>query len=220
MHRPLKPRGPWANGPIPVVGLVGGIGAGKSLAAAELANVGLHRLDADSVGHALLSQRPSRDLVVERFGSIILAPSVEGSEPEVDRKALARIVFTDPSARRDLETILHPSMRKTFERAISRAARNGQPGVVLDAAILFEAGWNNLCDAVLFIDAPLDQRLARIEAERGWTAEDLDLREQAQAERSDPFDGLVLLNRTRLSYSLWPSRRHDAPAASLSTFID
>jgi dephospho-CoA kinase len=184
MHRPLKPRGPWANGPIPVVGLVGGIGAGKSLAAAALADLGLHRLDADAVGHALLTQRPSRDLVVERFGSGILLPVAEGVDPadaEIDRNALGRIVFTDPGARRELEAIVHPPMRKTFERAISRAARQGLPGVVLDAAILYEAGWNSLCDAVLFIDAPHDQRLARINAERGWSAEDLDLREKAQA---------------------------------------
>jgi len=196
-----------------VVGLVGGIGAGKSLAAVVLADLGLHRLDADSVGHALLSQRPSRDLVVERFGSIILAPTVEGaeaSEPEIDRKALARIVFTDPNARRDLEAILHPSMRKTFERAIARAARNGQAGVVLDAAILFEAGWNNLCDAVLFIDAPHDQRLARIHAERGWTAEDLELREHAQAPlagKRDRADQVIVNDRDpepfRASVAAW-----------------
>ncbi len=184
MHRPLKPRGPWVNGPTPVVGLVGGIGAGKSVAAFALAEIGLHRLDADEVGHALLAQRPARDLVVDRFGPGILLPTPEGvdpSEAEIDRKVLARIVFTDPAARRDLEAIVHPSMRKTFDRAIRRATRNGQVGVVLDAAILFEAGWNTLCDAVLFIDAPLDRRVARVVAERGWTAEEVEARERAQA---------------------------------------
>jgi dephospho-CoA kinase len=183
-HKPPRPRGPWANGPIPVVGLIGGIGAGKSLAASSLAHLGLLVLDADAIGHALLAQRPARDRVVERFGSgVLMAPvaGAEGSDPEVDRKALGRIVFADPSARRDLEAILHPAMRKTFERAIARAGRNGQAGVVLDAAILYEAGWNTLCDTVIFIEVPRDQRLARLASERGWSAEDLDVRERAQA---------------------------------------
>ncbi|HEY2155569.1 MAG TPA: dephospho-CoA kinase [Isosphaeraceae bacterium] len=184
MHTPRRPGGAWANGPIPVIGLVGGIGAGKSLAAAALAERGVRVLDADAVGHALLAQRPARERVVARFGLGVLRADeegVEGSEPEVDRAVLGRIVFADPVARRDLEAILHPAMRKTFERAIARAARAGLPGVVLDAAILYEAGWDRLCDAVLFIDAPRDARLARLAAARGWSAEHLDAREAAQA---------------------------------------
>jgi dephospho-CoA kinase len=181
MHTPRRPGGAWANGPIPVIGLVGGIGGGKSLAAAALAERGVRVLDADAVGHALLAQRPARERVVARFGPGVLRADeegVEGSEPEVDRNLLGRIVFSDPVARRDLEAILHPAMRKTFERAIARAARAGLPGVVLDAAILYEVGWDRLCDAVLFVDAPRDVRLA---AARGWSADDLDAREAAQA---------------------------------------
>jgi dephospho-CoA kinase len=184
MHTPRRPGGAWANGPIPVIGLVGGIGAGKSLAAAALAERGVRVLDADAVGHALLAQRPARERVVARFGPGVLRADeegVEGSEPEVDRAILGRIVFADPVARRDLEAILHPAMRKTFERAIARAARAGLPGVVLDAAVLYEAGWDRLCDAVLFIDAPRDVRLARLATARGWSAGDLDAREAAQA---------------------------------------
>lgn len=183
-HTPLRPRGPWANGPIPVIGLVGGIGAGKSLAASALAEKGLLILDADAIGHALLAQRPARDHVVDRFGPAVLRADerdAERAEPEIDRRALGRIVFADPVARRDLEAILHPAMRKTFGRAIDRAGRNGLPGVVLDAAILYEAGWNTLCDAVLFVDAPRESRLPRLAASRGWSADDLDVRERAQA---------------------------------------
>lgn len=180
-HTPRPPRGPWANGPIPVIGLVGGIGAGKSLAASALAQKGLLILDADSVGHALLAQRPARDRVVDRFGPAVLRAKEEGAEPEIDRAALGRIVFADPVALRDLEAILHPAMRKTFVRALDRAGRNGLPGVVLDAAILYEAGWNTLCDIVLFVDARREARLPRLAASRGWSADDLDVRERAQA---------------------------------------
>ncbi len=174
--------GPWKHGAIPVVGLIGGIGAGKSLAAEALARRGAFVLDADAVGHALLDQRPVRDRVVERFGTGVLAPSTGPDEPQhIDRRALGEIVFAQPAALCDLETILHPIMRRTFERAIARTIRRGRArGVVLDAAILLEAEWDSLCDRVVFIDAPRDQRLARVAGSRGWGESTLEDRERAQ----------------------------------------
>lgn len=192
--------GTWKHGPIPVIGLVGGIGAGKSAVAEALARRGAFVLDADRVGHALLDQRPARDRIVRRFGPEILIPAsdpdpaIEGKDedgharepqrparPAIDRGALGAIVFSDTSARRDLEAILHPRMRATFERAIDRTIRRGgYRAIVLDAAVLFEARWDDLCDLVLFIDAPTGQRLARVQAHRGWSAADLAAREAAQ----------------------------------------
>jgi dephospho-CoA kinase len=177
---PPRRLGPWKRGPLPVIGLVGGIGAGKSLVAAELAGRGAVVLDADTIGHALLDQTPAREQVVQRFGPEVLIQD-ESAPPRIDRRALGALVFGHPSELRDLERILHPRMRRTFEKAIARAARKGQaPAVVLDAAILFEAGWDDLCDRVVFVDAPAEQRLARLVAQRGWTAEQLAARERAQ----------------------------------------
>ncbi|MDR3637260.1 MAG: dephospho-CoA kinase [Isosphaeraceae bacterium] len=174
--------GPWKHGRIPVFGLIGGIGAGKSLVASLLAERGALVLDADAIGHALLDQRPARDQVVARFGAGILAPRSEGEEPPaIDRRALGAIVFADPAALRSLENILHPRMRRTFEKAIDRALRRGKAtAVVLDAAILLEKGWDTLCDRIIYVDAPHEQRLARLTAQRGWTAADLETRERAQ----------------------------------------
>lgn len=186
VRRPRSSQGPWKYGPIPVIGLIGGIGAGKSRVAEEFASLGALVLDADQIGHRLLEQRPSRDLVLERFGPSILAENsgaegAEGAAPPIDRKALGKIVFSDASARRALEAILHPRMRRTFEKAIARASRKGEVGaVVLDAAVLIEAGWDDLCDLVVFVDAPREVRLARLAASRGWTAETLARREAAQ----------------------------------------
>jgi dephospho-CoA kinase len=171
-------QGPWKHGAIPVIGLVGGIGAGKSLVAEQLTRHGAVVLDADRIGHALLDQTPARDEVVARFGPDVLIP---GDPPRIDRQALGAIVFADPVRLRALEAILHPRMRATFEKAIRRTVRKGQAtAIVLDAAVLFEASWNTLCDLVAFVDAPADQRHARLLAERGWTAPQIAARERAQ----------------------------------------
>lgn len=184
-RRARKSDGRWLHGDIPVIGLIGGIGAGKSRAADAFAVLGALVLDADLVGHSLLEQSPSRDLVLDRFGSSILAQQSERDDvddpPPIDRKILGTMVFEDQSARRALEAILHPRMRRTFEKAIARATRKGLVGaVVLDAAILIEAGWDDLCDLVVFVDAPRDIRLARLASSRGWNAEALARRETAQ----------------------------------------
>jgi dephospho-CoA kinase len=162
----------------PVVGLVGGVGAGKTAVASAMAEQGAMVLDADAIGHALLDQKPAREAVVARFGEGVL----DESEPSrVDRKRLGAIVFGDPSALRDLERILHPRMRRTFEKAIARVERRRSFRlIVLDAAILFEAGWNDLCDLVAFVEAPRDLRLERLRDSRGWTAEQVEARERAQ----------------------------------------
>jgi dephospho-CoA kinase len=101
--------------------------------------------------------------------------------PQVDRHALGAIVFADPSARAALEAIVHPRMRTSFLAAIGRAQRAGAPPlVVLDAAILLEAGWDDLCDRIVFVDAPRPERLRRVAAARGWSEETLAARERAQ----------------------------------------
>lgn len=178
----MPPPGPWKHGPIPVIGLVGGIGSGKSAVAARLAELGAFVIDADTVGHALLSQRPVLERIVARFGPRVLAPSATEGEPQaVDRAVLGAIVFADPVALESLETIVHPWMRRTFDKAIARVARRGEaPALVLDAAILYEAGWDTFCDRVLFVDAPRPVRLARLQAQRGWDEPALAAREASQ----------------------------------------
>ncbi len=176
------PPGPWKHGQIPVIGLIGGIGAGKSLVAATLARRGARVIDTDSVGHALLTQKPVRDLVIQRFGEeIVDRTDPKSDEPTINRKTLAGIVFHEPTSLRALEAILHPRMRRTCERAILRTARRlDAPMVVLDAAVLLEAGWDDLCDSILFVDTPFEIRVQRLSESRGWDVEQLEARERAQ----------------------------------------
>lgn len=199
-NRPRPQQGPWKHGQVPVIGIIGEMGGGKSQAARYLGERGALVLDADAVGHALLTQRPIREAVVERFGTGILGPA-DDTDPEtlppIDRGLLGTLVFAQPALLADLETILHPRMQITFEKAIARAQRQGKVNaVVLDAAILLEAGWDSLCDFVVYVHAPRPQRLARLMETRGWTEEKLALRERAQSapEEKQRQADVVLVN--------------------------
>jgi dephospho-CoA kinase len=186
--RRVRPRpvmsGPWKHGNVPVIGLVGGIGSGKSTVAGMLASRGAHVLDADAVGHALLDQTPSRESVVRRFGPEVLVARSSDSDTDsarIDRRVLGRIMFRDPRALKDLESILHPRMRRTFEQSIRRVVRRrSHPLVVLDAAVLFEAGWDDLCDATVFVESSAERRGQRVSVSRGWSEADLAARARHQ----------------------------------------
>jgi len=148
----------------PVIGIVGGIGAGKSTVAAELVRLGCPLVDGDAVGHALLAEEDVRSEVRERWGQGAFAP--DGS---VDREALARIVFSDAGELEALNRILHPRIRKRMQEQIARSRGDpSAPAVVVDAAVLFEAGWDDLCTHLVFVEAPGPARARRARQARGW----------------------------------------------------
>jgi dephospho-CoA kinase len=171
----------WKHGASPVIGLTGGVASGKSSVASLLAERGCALIDADSVGHEVLDRPGVVQKLVEHFGPGVVAEGGLSSarRPQVDRKALGAIVFVDPEARHVLEAIVHPLMRVRFALAIEQELGPGRP-VVLDAAILLEKGWDDLCDLVAFVDAPRSERLHRAAASRGWSDEDFAARERAQ----------------------------------------
>ncbi len=160
---------------IPVIGLVGGIGAGKTTVATELAAQGCAVIDADALGHALLHQGKVRREVEDRWGA-----EVFDAAGEVSRSALAEIVFADKDELAALTAILYPRIRREIEREIGAARESSHEAIVLDAAVLFEAGWQELCTTTVFVDAPLPVRLERVELQRGWDAATLAAREKLQ----------------------------------------
>jgi dephospho-CoA kinase len=167
---------------IPVVGIVGGIGSGKSSVAKWVAkrHSDLILINGDETGHEVLTRPSVKDAIRKRFGEAVF--DVDG---HVDRKSLGQIVFGSKNdqrlARRDLEQIVHPQIRKIFEERIAEAAASGKSVVLLDAAVLFEAGWNDLCHTIVFVDVPDNHRLDRLRETRGWDEAEVRSREASQA---------------------------------------
>lgn len=160
----------------PVIGLVGGIGSGKSRVAAELAALGGFVVDGDRLGHEALRQPEILSAVVQRFG-----PEILDDSGQVVRKKLASLVFGDERARRDLEALVFPwigrRVREEFTKAEADAAAKF---LVLDAAVMLEAGWNDVCERLIFVEAPRAVRLRRLAEQRGWTEDDVLARERVQ----------------------------------------
>jgi dephospho-CoA kinase len=158
-----------------VVGVLGGIGAGKSEVAAALASrSGGRVLVADTLGHEALRRPEIRDALVSRLGDSILR------DGEIDRRRLAAMVFANKDHLAYLESLVHPWIRHRLDEEAKRAREERVPLLVIDAALLLEAGWRGVCDRLVFVDAPPEVRLERVKRDRGWSAEDARRREAAQ----------------------------------------
>jgi len=174
-----------------VVGLVGGIGSGKSTAAAMLSELGALVVEADAIGHGVYrAGTPGFDAVVRAFGA-----GVVGEDGEIDRRRLGPIVFGDPARLAELNAIVHPLIRGEIERRIAAAREEGRvPAVVVEAAILIEAGWRDLVDEVWVVVAPRERIVDRLAAGRGIDRADAEARMRRQmsdAERRAAADVVI-----------------------------
>jgi dephospho-CoA kinase len=162
-----------------LVGLTGGIGSGKSAVARMLADRGATVLDADAFAREAVDKgTPALDEVIERFGSRVIGP-----DGQLDRRALASIVFADEPARRDLEAIVHPHVARRMTEGIAAHAQ-GDEVVVLESPLLIEMGTNEICDVVVVVTASESLRVARLIA-RGMEEADVSARIAAQPEPSE-----------------------------------
>jgi dephospho-CoA kinase len=127
-----------------VIGLTGGIGTGKSVVAGILSEQGALILDADRLGHEVyLPGRPAYDDIVAEFGRDVMA-----EDGTIDRRKLGPIVFSSPDKLARLNAITHPRMKEMMRERLAEAERAGARIAVLEAALLFDAGWDDLTDEV------------------------------------------------------------------------
>jgi len=158
-----------------LVGLTGGIGTGKSTVARMLEKRGAVVFDADVLARQAVAPGTSGfDQVLERFGPNVLAPG-----GGLDREALASIVFSDPAARRDLEGIVHPEVRRMFAEGCEEY-RDSDRVVVFSAPLLVETGMHTAFDRLIVVSAPVATQIERLMRDRGMAERDVQARIAAQ----------------------------------------
>lgn len=164
-----------------VIGLTGGIGTGKSEAARYMVALGAELIDADRVGHeAYTPHAEAWERVVEAFGDGILGP-----DNEIDRRALGAIVFSDPEQLSRLNGIMHPLMANMVQEKIDVFRGNGADVVVVEAALLFEAGWDSLVQEVWVTDSPEETVIQRLSMRNGMSEEEARKRVSSQMSREE-----------------------------------
>lgn len=159
-----------------LVGLTGGIGSGKSTVAHLLELRGAVVFDADALARkAVEPGTRGHDEVVERFGANVLAPG-----GALDREALASIVFADPAARRDLEAIVHPEVRRLFAEGCE-AYRDTDRVVVFSAPLLVETGMHTAFEVLVLVSTSVETQIERLLRDRAMSEDQVRARIDAQA---------------------------------------
>lgn len=166
-----------------ILGITGGVGAGKSTILAYLQErYGARVILADEVGHMV--QEPGEDCyrrIVEQFGTEILcedelqaqsAQEEAAYQPRIDRQKLGALVYTDRSALETLNHLVHPAVKEYIVAEIEKERQKAAvPFVVVEAALLLEDGYDQICDAIWYIYTKPEVRIRRLQASRGYSAE-------------------------------------------------
>ncbi len=193
MTQPPGPR--WCGGQRRI-GLTGGIASGKSTVGHWLEARGLPLLDADRFAReALAAGSAGARTVLQRYGTAVQAAGSDPAEAQLDRSALGRIVFHDPSERLWLEQLVHPLVRQRFDEALQQLT--AAPALVLMIPLLFEGGLEGLCSEIWLVDCDPATQLQRLMRRDQRNEADARARLGAQwpLERKRPLADLVIDNR-------------------------
>jgi dephospho-CoA kinase len=163
-----------------VIGLTGGIGCGKSLAAQYFAELGALVIDADQLARAAIERGSDGfDEVVALFGDSIL------KDGNIDRRALGELIFKDAKAKIQLENIIHPFVRREFEGAV--ASLKGDQVLVYEIPLLVETKAHERFDVVITVESEMENRVARLRG-RGMHISEIEGRIAAQATREQRIE--------------------------------
>jgi dephospho-CoA kinase len=163
-----------------VIGLTGGIGCGKSLAAQYFAELGALVVDADQLARAAIERGSDGfDEVVTIFGDGIL------KDGNIDRRALGDLIFKDPAAKKQLENIVHPFVRREFEEVV--ASLKGDQVLVYEIPLLVETKAHEKFDVVITVESEMENRVARLRG-RGMHISEIEGRIAAQATREQRIE--------------------------------
>lgn len=184
MKRPRVTAGPFSFSDyslsMRVIGLTGGIGCGKSLAAQYFAELGALVIDADQLARAAIERGSEGfDEVVALFGDSIL------KDGNIDRRALGDLIFKDPIAKTKLENIIHPFVRREFEEAV--ASLKGDQVLVYEIPLLVETNAHEKFDVVITVESQMENRIARLRG-RGMHISEIEGRVAAQATREQRIE--------------------------------
>jgi dephospho-CoA kinase len=160
----------------PIIGIVGGIGSGKSLVAGLFGELGCLVINSDEQVKAVYREPAVVQTLRGWWGEDAFGP-----DGELNRRFVAGRIFADAGEREQLEKLIHPLVNAARERVMQAAANQARnTAFVWDTPLLFETGLNNECDAVVFIEAPLEARQERVRANRNWDGPELARREISQ----------------------------------------
>ncbi len=160
----------------PIIGILGGIGSGKSTVAGEFVKLGCKAIDADTIAHELLEQGQVKKQITASFGDGIL-----DSAGKIDRKKLADVVFSNNDKLSLLNSIIHPLVLAHVEKLIEQY--KSQPtvkAIVLDMPLLVEVGWEKQCNKLVFVDCKPQLRAQRAEKAGFFSKNQLKIRENFQ----------------------------------------
>jgi len=170
--------------------LTGGIATGKSYCLAEFAAAGVPTIDADRLARDVVAPgTPGHAAVVDRFGRAVVA-----ADGTLDRPALARIVFADDHARRDLEAIIHPAVYRAIDRWFAELGDRGEPLGLADIPLLYETGREVDFDIVIVASCPPEMQVERVMTRNGLSEEEARQRLAAQmpiGEKADRADYVI-----------------------------
>ena len=160
----------------PIIGLAGGIGSGKSFVSKVFGELGCLVINSDEQAKQAYNDVAVREKIRQWWGETVFTGA-----NAVDRSAIAKRVFQNPTERTRLEQLLHPWINAARQRLMDARANDAQVlAFVWDTPLLFENGLNRQCNAVVFVEAPIELRLKRVTERRRWVPEELSRRENLQ----------------------------------------